>query len=120
MVETFSYGVIVFLSVCFLFYEYLFSYSLLFTRSHTGVLIRRAIHGLVFILLHVSVFFVYFFALGMEPLGLLMLSEHSTPGPSPPTLPLFFLHLKSELIWEDVLREGNKGGEFNERTFTLV
>ena len=61
-----------------------------------------------------------FSGLVIEPRDLPMLRKHSTPSLSS-SLPLFgLLHLKSELIWRDVLREGNRGGESNQSTFTLV
>ena len=113
MVETFSYSVTGFYGV------FIFIQSSI-TRTHICLLIREAINGLAFILRSAFFFYLCIFAgLVIEPRDLLMLRKHSTPSLSS-SLPLFGLHLKSELISGDGLREGNKGGESNQSTFTLV
>lgn len=102
MVETLSYSATRFYGI------FIFIQSSIYQKSHWFV--NQGSHKWsCFYLTFCFNFFLcvcIFAGLVIEPRDLLMLSKHSNPSLSS-SLPLFGLHLKSELIWGDVLREGN-------------
>lgn len=72
-----------------------------------------------FILLHV-LFSLFVFLQGKNGARGFAHAQHSNLALLPSSPTLFCPYFKRELIWGDVLREGNKGGESNQSSFTLV